>query len=123
VKALGLFLLRGDFLRGLFMGSAMLLMVFVGLLLYIIPPAVILLATVVWRGKWLRQAWLPVPVFVAAFWLLSVYAERKPDLDGGEVFGMIAIGGGAVLYYRRLYHQHRREQQAILSGNPATSAH
>lgn len=104
------------------MGSGLLLMVFVGLLLYIIPPAVILMATFVWRGKWIRRAWLPVPVFVAAFWLLSLYGQSKPDLDGAEMFGMVVIGGAAVLYYTRLYQRHRRRHHRV-SHNPSPSAH
>jgi hypothetical protein len=98
-------------MRGFFMAAAMLLFVLVLLLMYLIPPVVVLLATFVWRGPWIARAWVPVPVFVAAFWLLQTFGSSTVDLDAGEVYGVILIGGAAVLYYSRLFYLHRRERR------------
>lgn len=110
-------------MRDFFMVTGLVLMIITLLALYVIPPLVLLVATFAWKGKRRAQAWLPVPIFLVAFWLLSLYSKSKPDLDGGEMWGVVVIGGATVLYYAWLFRLGYGEQRAKLPPNPATPAH
>lgn len=85
--------------------------VLVGLLLFIVPPIVLALATFVWRDKWIARAWLPVPVIIAALWTAGAFAIDGRDVDVVADVPRLLIAGAAVLYYKRLHSSYYREQR------------
>lgn len=98
-------------MRDAFVAVMTVLNVLVGLLLLIVPPIVLLLATFVWGGKWIARAWLPVPVIIAAFWALGRFGSSAADVDALAAGGGLLIGAAAVLYYKRLHSSYYREQR------------
>lgn len=109
-------------MRGFLMGTGVLLMIVTILGLFIVPPLVLLIATFAWRGRWIARAWVPVPVFALGLWLSQTIGSTTPDLDGGEMWGIVIIGGAAVVYYAVLFRLGYREQRAKLLAGPSTPA-
>ena len=92
--------------------------VLVGLLLLIVPPIVLALATFVWGGKWIARAWLPVPIIIAAFWLLGTWRSRSSDLEAVAAGLGLLAGAAIVLYYKRLHSSYYREQRQLAPAAP-----